>query len=173
MFRSRSVRGHERKKYTIGSTLPCNRAIGFIIRWTNVISMQEVSVSRDIDATPVEISAQFDPAAIVEAEGSFSVESVDEGGETTIVVASGPGLQFPLRFEYREDALYYTQDSRQGPFEQMETWLTFDVEDGTTQVTFQSAVSLSVPVPFSDRVAAWKRKRELERALETIAEAVT
>ncbi len=129
--------------------------------------MREVTVSRTVDATPVEIAARFDPAAIVEAEGSFSVESVNESGAETVVMASGPGLQFPLRFEYRDDALYYTQEGEHGPFEEMETWLTVDDGEETT-VTFRSVVSLSAPLPFGDRIATWKRKRELVRAAETI-----
>lgn len=133
--------------------------------------MREVTVSRRIDATPVEISSRFDPPAIVEAEGSFTVETVDERDETTIVVASGPGMQLPLRFEYRDDALYYTQEGEQGPFDQMETWLEFDSLNGETDVTFRSSVSLAAPLPFGDRIAAWKRKGELNRALEAIESA--
>lgn len=130
--------------------------------------MREVTLSRRVDATPVEISSRFDAADIVEAEGSFTVEAVEDDGDATIVVASGPGMQLPLRFEYREDALYYTQEGEQGPFEHMETWLEFDPENGSTEVTLRSSVSLSAPLPFGDRIAAWKRKGELERALDAI-----
>ncbi len=140
-----------------------------MVAGANSSGMREVTASRRIHATPVEISSRFDPPAIVEAEGSFTVESVDEREEVTIVVASGPGMQLPLRFEYRDDALYYTQDGEQGPFEHMETWLEFDSLNGETAVTFRSSVSLAAPLPFGDRIAAWKRKGELNRALEAIA----
>jgi hypothetical protein len=130
--------------------------------------MREVTASRRVDATPVEISSRFDPPAIVEAEGTFTVETVREDGDATVVVASGPGMKLPLRFEYRDDALYYTQEGEQGPFKHMETWLEFDDRNGETDVTFRSSVSLAAPLPFGDRIAAWKRKGELARALETI-----
>jgi hypothetical protein len=130
--------------------------------------MREVTLSRRIDATPVEISSRFDPPAIVEAEGSFTVRSVHEDDESTVVVASGPGMELPLRFEYRDDALYYTQAGDRGPFEHMETWLEFDDRDDGTEVRFRSSVSLAAPLPFGDRIAAWKRKGELERALDAI-----
>lgn len=55
--------------------------------------MQEVTASHDIDATPEELSARLDPPTLVEAEGSFTVESVHERADATVVAASGPGLQ--------------------------------------------------------------------------------
>ncbi|WP_049890156.1 SRPBCC family protein [Natronorubrum sulfidifaciens] len=130
--------------------------------------MREVRVSRVIDASPVVVSRWLEPPTIVEAEGSFTVETIDEHADTTIVVASGPGMQLPLRFEERDDSVYYTQEGEQGPFSHMETWI--DVEDATdgTRVTFRSSVSLAAPLPFGDRIAAWKRKGELTRALETL-----
>lgn len=138
--------------------------------------MREVTASRVVDARPDEIWARFDPAAIIEAEGSFAVDSVEDGDDATTVIASGPGMRLPLRFEYREDTIYYTQDGEEGPFSHMETWLECEsVDDGAvtggTRVTLRSAVSLSAPIPFGDRIAAWKRRGEVERALEAIAEA--
>ena len=134
--------------------------------------MQEVTVSRVVDASPVVVSRWLDPSTIVEAEGSFTVETIDDRADATIVVASGPGMQLPLRFEERDDGFYYTQEGEQGPFSHMETWIDIeDVADGT-QVTFRSSVSLAAPLPFGDRIAAWKRKGELTRALETLEAAL-
>ncbi|WP_222918026.1 SRPBCC family protein [Natrinema sp. SYSU A 869] len=131
--------------------------------------MREVTVSRVVDVSPAELSAWLEPAAIVEAEGSFSVETVDDGDDATIVVASGPGIQLPLRFEDREDEIYYTQAGEHGPFSEMETWLeTEPVDAGRTRVTIRSAVELAAPLPFGDRIAAWKRNGELEGIIETI-----
>lgn len=135
--------------------------------------MREVTVSRVLDVTPTELETRLDPPTIVEAEGSFTVEHVDDGGEgadaTTTVVASGPGIQLPLRFEDRDDAIYYTQAGEQGPFSHMETWLELERTQAgdRTRVTLRSSVSLAAPIPFGDRIAAWKRKGELNRALET------
>lgn len=135
--------------------------------------MREVSASRVVDATPEEVWARFDPPAIVEAEGSFTVESIEDADDATVVVASGPGMRLPLRFEYRGDAIYYTQEGDQGPFSHMETWLECEPAEDGTRVTFRSTVSLSAPLPLGDRIAAWKRKGELTRALDAIESAVS
>lgn len=133
--------------------------------------MREVTASRVVDAAPEELWARLDPPAIVEAEGSFTVESVHERDDATVVVASGPGLQVPLRFEDRENGLYYTQEGDRGPFSHLETWLELEpVAAGSgTRVLMRSSVSLAISLPFTDRIAAWKRSGELERALDEIA----
>ncbi|SEW11489.1 polyketide cyclase [Natrinema salifodinae] len=133
--------------------------------------MREVTVSRVVDAASDDLAAWLEPATIVEAEGSFTVETIDESGDATIVVASGPGMRLPLRFEDREDesAIYYTQEGEHGPFSHMETWLEHEPIDAErTRVTLRSAVELAAPLPFGDRIAAWKRRGELRRVLETI-----
>lgn len=131
--------------------------------------MREVTVSRVVDAAAADLSAWLEPARIVDAEGSFAVETVDDRDRGTIVVASGPGLQLPLRFEDRDGTVYYTQESERGPFAHMETWLEYEpVDDDRTRVTVRSAVELAAPLPFGDRIAAWKRRGELETLLETI-----
>ena len=130
--------------------------------------MREVTVARVVDATPAELSEWLDPPTIVRAEGSFTVESVDDRGDAVIVVAGGPGMRLPLRFEDRDGAIYYTQEGEQGPFSAMETWIELeDAADGT-RVAVRSAVSLSAPLPFGDRIAAWKRKGECSRLLEAL-----
>ena len=82
---------------------------------------------------------------------------------------SGPGLAFTLRFEPLDRGFYYTQAGEAGPFESMETWLTFESENEGSRVSIQSAVSIGVPLPFSDRLAAWKRSGELDRMLDRLA----
>ncbi|MFC6769605.1 SRPBCC family protein [Natrinema soli] len=131
--------------------------------------MREVTVARVVDASPDALSAWLEPAAIVEAEGSFTVQAVDERADATIVVASGPGLELPLRFEDRDGTIYYTQEGEHGPFSHMETWLESEPIDAErSRVTIRSAVELAAPLPFGDRIAAWKRRGELEGALDTI-----
>ncbi|OLZ40216.1 polyketide cyclase [Natrinema saccharevitans] len=130
--------------------------------------MREVTVSRVVAAAPTELSAWLEPATIVEAEGSFAVERVEERDGTTVVVASGPGLQLPLRFEDRDGTIYYTQESERGPFSAMETSLETDpVDHGRTRLAARSAVELAAPLPFGDRIAAWKRRGELTTLLES------
>ena len=132
--------------------------------------MREVTVSRAVDASPVVVSRWLDPPTIIESEGSFTVETTDEREDATIVIASGPGMQLSLRFEDRDGTIYYTQEGEQGPFSHMETWIEVDdVEDGTgTRITIRSSVSLAAPLPFGDRIAAWKRSGELNRLLGTL-----
>jgi len=137
--------------------------------------MREIERSRFVSAMPRELLDTLAPARIVEYEGSFSVESVQRagdaggGGEATLVTVSGPGIAFELRFEPIEGGYYYTQAGEAGPFAAMETWLTVTPENEGARVTIRSAVSIGLPLPFSDRLAAWKRNGEVERALDRLA----
>ncbi|QRV13936.1 SRPBCC family protein [Haloterrigena salifodinae] len=133
--------------------------------------MREVTVSRVVDATPAELSEWLDPPTIVRAEGSFDVKAVEDRDDAVIVLASGPGMALPLRFEDRDGAIYYTQEGEQGPFSHMETWIELEDAAGGTRVAIRSSVSLSAPLPFGDRIAAWKRKGECSRLLEELADA--
>jgi len=131
--------------------------------------MREVERTRFVRMRPRELDALLDPARIVEYEGSFSVDSVTETDAGTHLTVSGPGLAFELRFEPIEEGFYYAQAGEAGPFESMETWLTVAPEDEGSRVSMRSVVSLGVPLPFTDRIAAWKRAGELERALDRLA----
>lgn len=145
--------------------------------------MAEVERSRFVRATPAELDRRLSPETIVAAEGSFEVRRVDDGvdasdsddsgdDDPTVVTVGGGGLSFDLRFERRPDGYYYTQVGDAGPFESMETWLRFTRENEGSRVTARSAVSLAVPLPFADRLAAWKRGGELDRALDALASSV-
>ncbi|QSW99882.1 SRPBCC family protein [Haloterrigena alkaliphila] len=135
--------------------------------------MREVTASRVVDATPAELSEWLDPPTIVRAEGSFDVESVENRDDAVVVVASGPGMALPLRFEDRDGAIYYTQAGEQGPFSAMETWIELEDADADsgTRVTVRSSASLAAPLPFGDRIAAWKRGGEVTRLLEAVEDA--
>jgi ligand-binding SRPBCC domain-containing protein len=135
--------------------------------------MREVTLSRFVRATPEALRRQLSPATVVESEETFTVRAVDDVDGATLVTAAGGGLQLSLRFEPREDGLYYRQEGREGPFEVMETWLTFTPENEGSRLRARSRVSLGLPLAaLTDRIAAWKRRGELERALENIATTV-
>lgn len=136
--------------------------------------MRTVEVSRFVRAQPAVVERALDPASVVEYEGSFSVFDVDDRGSETVVVAGGSGLELRLRFEAREDGLYYEQEAGDGqPLETMETTLTYAPRDEGTTVTATSTVSMGLrPAFLADRVAAWKRRGELRRALRALAEDV-
>lgn len=135
--------------------------------------MREVEVERVVDASRPVVERALTPENVVAFEGSFSVESVEEAGEATIVQATGGGvLSVTLRFEPVEDGWYYTQAGEAGPFDQMETWVTATGAGQGTRVAARSRVSLGLPLPLVDRVAAWKRRGELRRLLDRLTESV-
>lgn len=132
--------------------------------------MREVSVSRFVRATPTEVERALTPANVVEYEGSFRVRGVRRVGNATLVTAGASGLELTLRFESVEGGLQYEQEGTDGPFDYMATRLTVAAENEGSRVRAESTVSLGVPPAFlTDRVAAWKRKGELKRALDALA----
>ena len=129
-----------------------------------------MEVSRFVGATLPAVERQLSPAAIVEYEGTFTVMDVEETGDGWIVTGRGGGLlEARFVFEEREDGYVYRQEGDTGPFEEMETTIRLARRDEGVDVTARSAVSLGVPLPLVDRVAAWKRKGELKRALSRLA----
>lgn len=108
------------------------------------------------------------PASIVEYEGSFRVEDVSEADGETVVSVAARGLGFDLRFTPREDGWEYRQEG--GPLARMETTLTYEPADAGTRVRLRSAVRMGYPpAALFDRLAGWKRRGELRRALANLA----
>jgi len=134
--------------------------------------MREVEVSEFVLARPPAVHRALSPEAVVAAEGTFDVaEARVEDGET-VVVASAPGVTVLLRFEEREGGLRYTAQGDVGPFDHLETEVGVDSERNGSRVTMRSTVSLNLPLPFADRIAAWKRRGELRRAVDELVESV-
>lgn len=131
--------------------------------------MHEVTASKFVPAPPTAVEQLLTPRRLIAAEGSFAVEAIDERSAATLVTATGPGLTFQLRFEPRSDGYYYEQAGDAGPFEAMETEVTVAAKNEGSAVTMRSAVALSLPIPLVDRLAGWKRRGELQRALDAIA----
>lgn len=135
--------------------------------------MRTVAVSRRVSAPPTAVLHHLDPMTIVDAEGTFRALDLVETDEGTQVVARGGGMEVAFTFVELENGYEYEQTGEAGPFETMRTTLTVDPEDEGSRVRMESTVSLGLPVAsVSDRVAAWKRKGELKRALRTIDESV-
>jgi carbon monoxide dehydrogenase subunit G len=135
--------------------------------------MRQVEVSAFVPAPPAAVERALTPAAVVEYEGTFEVQDVTETDEEWTVTATARGMTVHLDFEDREDGLTYRQRGEAGPFESMETELSVAPENEGSRVTASSGVSLGLPVAaLSDRIAAWKRKGELRRALDRLAEDV-
>ncbi len=136
--------------------------------------MRAVEVSRVVDAPPATVKATLDPATIVEYEGSFNVFDIEQRADDWRVVAGSTGLQLVLRFEEHDSGIFYEQEEAEGqPLDVMETTITYLPAERGTRVTAVSEVSMGVrPVAIMDRLAAWKRKGELKRALSALAEDV-
>jgi carbon monoxide dehydrogenase subunit G len=135
--------------------------------------MREVTVSRFVGATRPAVERALDPATILEAEGTFSVVDTEATDDGTVVTARTTGMEAVFVFSEREDGYQYHQRGESGPFSTMETTLTLASEDEGTRVTMTSDVSLGLPLTaLTDRVAGWKRRGELERALDTLTEDV-
>ena len=132
--------------------------------------MRSASASRFVRAPPEVIRRRLDPATLIEYEGTFRVHDVEEADDGTVVTARATGIQVVLKFETTEEGLRYVQQGAAGPFEAMETTVRFRSEDEGSRVTMESAVSLGVPFSaLTDRIAAWKRRGELRRALRRLA----
>jgi hypothetical protein len=128
--------------------------------------MREVTVERFVGATPAEVRRALTPAVVVEYEGSFEVLDVEERDGATFVTAGARGVGVSLRFETREDGLRYEQVGDAGPFDGMWTEIDWTPENEGSRITATSGVSLGLPLTaVTDRVAAWKRRGELDRAL--------
>ena len=134
--------------------------------------MRTVEVSRRVDALPAAVREALDPASVVEFEGSFVVLDVEEAGDGWTVTARGSGAVVTFAFEPRDDGFAYRAVGDVGPFETLETHLALRPAGTGTEVTMRSSVSLRLPLPLVDRLAAHKRRAECERALEALASAV-
>lgn len=127
--------------------------------------MREVSVSRFVPATPDEVERLLTPARLIEAEGSFTVRDTTERDGRTVVTAGRAGLELTFVFEPGERRLSYEQV--RGPLAQLSTTLSYESDDEGTTLTLDSTVATGGP-GVVDRVAAWKRKGELKRALAAL-----
>lgn len=130
--------------------------------------MREVSAERFVHATPAELGRALTPRDVVAYEGSFSVRGVEETEEGWVVTAGGGGLTFEIDFEAQEDGFRYEQ--RNGPLDVLTTTLRWQAENDGSRVQMDSVVSMGIPPrTLTDRVAAWKRRGELRRALDQLA----
>ena len=135
--------------------------------------MRTIEVSRVLEASPPTVERALDPARIVEYEGSFAVREIDEREDDWLVTVGATGLELPLRFEELARGYYYEQLASGQPLDEMETTIAWEPVDQGTRVTATSSVSMGLPpAALTDRIAAWKRRGELERALESLAEDV-
>lgn len=134
--------------------------------------MRTVEVSRFVRASHAEIERLLTPETLLEYEGTFRVKDLEETDDGTLVTAGTTGMETEFVFEDRPDGIEYRQRGTAGPFRAMETRVRLEPENEGVRVTMESGVSLNLPLPFADRVAAWKRRGELRRALDRLADDV-
>jgi len=136
--------------------------------------MAEVSASRRLAASKPVVANHLDPRTLLELEGTFDVDEVAETEEGWRVAASATGLraEFSVRAFADGDVegYEYEQVGDTGPFDSMWTRLELGPEADGTTVTVDSTVDLGLPLAaVTDRVAAWKRRGELDRLLDRLA----
>jgi hypothetical protein len=140
-------------------------------------TMATVTVTRRLDAPPGAVARHLDAERLLSLEGTFAVESGTDEDDGWLVDARAPGIRasFAVRtFDDGDaDGYVYEQVGDRGPFDSMRTRLALEPnEDGTT-VTAESTVDLGLPVRVvTDRIAAWKRRGELRRLLDRLADDV-
>jgi hypothetical protein len=135
--------------------------------------MAEVEVTRFVDADPALVERVLDPATVLEAEGTFDVVGVEETAEGWTVTGKRRGLGVPFEFREIEDGYRYEALGEHGPFHEFEGRLTYTPERHGTRLTASSTLRLNFPIQaVTDRVAGWKRRKELSRSLRTLADEV-
>lgn len=135
--------------------------------------MRTVTVEGHVGAPPNAVLDALDPATIVDAEGTFSPVETREKETGIDVIARGGGMEVAFTFLETEDGYEYEQHGGAGPFETMRTTLSIAPEDAGSTIILESTVALGLPLSaITDRIAAWKRRGELRRALAAIDEAV-
>lgn len=128
--------------------------------------MREVEVDRFVPAPPASVERLLSPERLIEAEGSFTVREVSTDGDATLVAAGRAGVELLFRFERLDDGFRYEQ--LEGPLAELTTRVTYAAEDEGTRLTARSTVAVRGPGVL-DRLAAWKRRGELRRALDDVA----
>lgn len=157
------------KSVELGAT-GSSRQPNLYVAHAGVTNVREVEASQFVRARPAELQRWLTPERLVEHEGSFEVRHVEERADDWLVAVGGRGLAMELRFETREDGIFYEQRGESGPLRSMWTRVTIDSKDEGSTVTARSGVSLGLPLAgVTDRVAAWKRRGELKRLLDGIA----
>ena len=135
--------------------------------------MKSVEVSRHIDASPEAVASYLTPETIILLEGTFSIHSVEEEHDDVLVEAKAKGVSATFRFEELAAGYRYEQAGEEGPFDEMETTLRYEPKGDGVTVIMTATISLGIrPRALFERIGAWKRKGEMDRALKSLDRAV-
>lgn len=132
--------------------------------------MREIEVTATFDALRADIERKLSPTAIVEYAGTYTVESVDDSGEKTVVSGTGEEMETVLAFTKQEDGYVYSQRGTEGPFEEMRTRITVEDIEAGTQVRVRSTFTFGGWSAFlTDWLGTDIRRDELQRLLYGLA----
>lgn len=135
--------------------------------------MQEVVVTRTIDAPRSSVEAVLSPSAIVEFAGTYVVRDVSETDAGVVVTAVADGLEAALVFTETGGPFVYRQRAGDGPFAEMYASLSVTGDDPVT-VTARSCYTFGLPLArLTDRLVARERRMELRRLVDGIHAAAT
>lgn len=139
--------------------------------------MKRVEVEYVFKASPDAVLGALSPERIVDYEGVYDVQSVDDHDSETVVTASAGDVEITLEFYQFVDGYRYEQRGTEGPFESMETRIQVETdssEDGaTSRVSISSSFTFgSIWSVIVDRLATGTRRKELRRLGESLAVAV-
>lgn len=132
------------------------------------MSVQEVVVSRSVDASREAVEAVLTPRRIVEFAGTYTIRAVEETDDAVVVTARTDDLEIVLEFTRTEHAYVYRQRGDRGPFDEMYASVSL-VGDGPVEVTARSCFTFGLPLArLTDWFAASERRTELRRFLAGI-----
>lgn len=132
--------------------------------------MQEVEVSRAVDAPIGAVERVLSPSAIVAFAGTYEVRSVEPVDDGVLVTADTDGLRAVLEFTGPGPPYIYRQ--REGPFAEMYT--SVSVVDDPVVVIARCCFTFGLPFArVTDWFAARDRRTELRRLLAGIEAAAT
>ncbi len=137
--------------------------------------MKEVEVTAVLDVPRVEVERKLSPESIVEYAGTYTVESVEESDDVTVLTAVGEEIETVLEFRELDDGYVYSQRGDDGPFEEMHTRITVSEnvngnDDGKTRVTVTSEFTFGGALSFlTDWLGTSIRRDEVERLLAALA----
>lgn len=134
--------------------------------------MQEVDVSRTIDAPREAVMAALSPRDIVEYAATYEVRDVERTEEGWTVTADAPDLEVVLEFTETDRGFVYRQRDGQGPFAKMYASVSV-AEDQPVVVTARSCFTFGTRLSrIMDWIASRERRMELNRLLAGVAAAV-
>lgn len=134
--------------------------------------MQEVTVSREVDAPREEVLEALSPRDIVEYAGTYEVWDVEETVDGWAVSCGTDELDVVLDFERVDGGYIYRQRDDQGPFGEMYTGLAIDEEDPVVVIARSCYTFDGRLARLLDWLAAHERRTELRRLLAGIDDAV-